>query len=142
MLEKIPEEDRIGVLKFQGKLGQTWNPESYQLLFAKPKLSHEKENILQRKLLSMAASLFDPIGIILPFAIRLRCISQKVIKQGHNWHQLLSRKFTTKFSNERKTSNICLQFNSPDVQFPTSAELTSCTPSQTLHFQQYQQWCT
>ena len=90
VLEKIPEEKRTGVLKLQRILGQTWNPESDQLLFAKPKLSYEKENITQRKLLSMAASLFDPIGIISPFAIRLRCILQKVIKQGHNWDQLLS----------------------------------------------------
>ena len=91
VLEKIPEEDRIGVLKLQRILGQTWNPESDQLLFAKPKLSYERENITQRKLLSMAASLFDPIGIISPFAIRLRCILQKVVKQGHNWDQLLSK---------------------------------------------------
>ena len=66
MLEKIPEEDSIGVLKLQRILGQTWNPESDQLLFAKPKLSYERENITQRKLLSMAASLFDSIGIISP----------------------------------------------------------------------------
>ncbi|XP_075264692.1 uncharacterized protein LOC142356781 [Convolutriloba macropyga] len=91
VLEKIPEEDRIGVLKLQRILGQTWNPESDQLLFAKPKLSCERDNITQRKLLSMAASLFDPIGIISPFAIRLRCILQKVVKQGHNWDQLLSK---------------------------------------------------
>ena len=87
----IPEEDRIGILKLQRTLGQTWNPECDQLLFAKPKLSYEKENFTQRKLLSMAASLFDPVGIISPFAIRLRCILQKVIKQGHNWDQLLSK---------------------------------------------------
>ena len=85
------EEDRIGVPKLQRIIGQTWNPESYQLLFAKPKLSYERENITQRKLLSMAASLFDPIGIISPIAIRLRCILQKVVKQGHNWDQLLSK---------------------------------------------------
>ncbi|XP_075254761.1 uncharacterized protein LOC142346139 [Convolutriloba macropyga] len=39
----------------------------------------------------MTASLFDPIVIISPFAIRLRCILQKVIKQGRNWDQLLSK---------------------------------------------------
>ena len=41
----------------------------------------------------MAASLFNPIGIISPFAIRLICILQKVIKQGHNWDQLLSEDY-------------------------------------------------
>ncbi|XP_075264371.1 uncharacterized protein LOC142356327 [Convolutriloba macropyga] len=78
VLEKIPEEDRIGVLKLQRILGQTWNPESDQLLFAEPKLSYEKENITQRKLLSMAASFFEPIGIISPFAIQLRCTTTQL----------------------------------------------------------------
>ena len=89
VLGNILEDDRSGGLKFQRILVKTWNPESDQLLFAKPKLSFEKENITQRKLLSMAASLFDPIGIISPFAIRLRCILQKVIKQGLNCDQEL-----------------------------------------------------
>ena len=88
VLERIPEEDRIGVLKLQRILDQTWNRE---LLFAKPKHSYERENITQRKLLSMTASLFDPIGIISPFAIRLRCILQKLVEQGHKWDQLLSK---------------------------------------------------
>ena len=48
VLEKIPEEDRIGVLKLLRILGQRWNPESDQLPFAKPKLSYEKENITQK----------------------------------------------------------------------------------------------
>ena len=39
----------------------------------------------------MAAHLIDPIGIILLCAIRLRCILQKVVKQGHIWDQLLSK---------------------------------------------------
>ena len=91
VVEKIQEDDIIGVLKLQRILGQTWNPESDQILFAKPKLSYEKENINQRKLLSMAVSLFDPIGKISPFAFRLRCNLQKVIKQGLKWDQLLSK---------------------------------------------------
>ena len=113
VLEKIPEEDRIGVLKLQRILGQTWNPESDQLLFAKPKLSYEKENITQRKLLSMAASLFDPIGIISPFAIRLRCILQKVIKQGHNWDQLLSEEHYHKIHQWMEDFQ-----NMPPIQIP------------------------
>ena len=60
--------------------------------FCETKHSNEEKNITQKRLLSMAASLYDPIGIISPFAIRLRCILQKVIKQGHNWDQLLSKK--------------------------------------------------
>ncbi|XP_075246014.1 uncharacterized protein LOC142339679 [Convolutriloba macropyga] len=91
VLEKIPEKDRVGIQKLQRIFGQTWNLEFDQIPFAKPRLSYEKENITQRKLLSMAASLFDTNGLFSLFAIRLRCILQKVIKQGHNWDQLLSK---------------------------------------------------
>ncbi|XP_075243751.1 uncharacterized protein LOC142338003 [Convolutriloba macropyga] len=44
----------------------------------------------QRKVLSMAASLFDPVGLISPFAIRIRCILQRIIKEGRNWVQPVS----------------------------------------------------
>ena len=36
VLERIPEEDRIGVLKLQRLLGQTWKPQSDQLLLRNP----------------------------------------------------------------------------------------------------------
>ncbi|XP_075254789.1 uncharacterized protein LOC142346166 [Convolutriloba macropyga] len=113
VLENIAEEHRIGVLKLQKILGQTWNPESDQLLFAKPKLSYDNENIIQRNLLSMAASLFDPIGKILPFAIRLRCILQKLIKQGHNWYQLLSKENYHEIQQWREDFQ-----NMPPIQIP------------------------
>ena len=44
----------------------------------------------QRQALSLAASLFDPVGLISPFAIRIRCILQRIIKEGRNWDQPVS----------------------------------------------------
>ena len=44
----------------------------------------------QRKVLSMVASLFDPVGLISPFAIRIRCILQRIIEEGRNWDQPVS----------------------------------------------------
>ena len=35
-----------------------------------------------KKVLSMAVSLFDPVGLISPFAIRIRCTLLKKIKEG------------------------------------------------------------
>ena len=58
-------------------------------MFAKPKLLYTEE-MTQRKVLSMAASLFDPVGLISPFAIRIRCILQRIIKGGRNWDQPVS----------------------------------------------------
>ena len=47
----------------------------------------------QRQLLSPAASLFDPLGIITPFSIRVRCILQSIVKQGKNWNNQIPREF-------------------------------------------------
>ena len=47
----------------------------------------------QRKLLSLAASLFDPLGIFTPFSIRVLCILQSIVKQGSNWNNQIPREF-------------------------------------------------
>ncbi|XP_075247147.1 uncharacterized protein LOC142340458 [Convolutriloba macropyga] len=62
----------------------------------------------------MAASLFDPIGIISPFAIRLRCILQKVVKQGHNWDQLLSKEHYDEIQQWMEDFE-----NMPSIQIPS-----------------------
>ena len=59
-------------------------------MFAKPKFLYTGQQMTRRKVLSMAASLFDPIGLISPFAIRIRCSLQRIIKEGRNWDQPVS----------------------------------------------------
>ena len=44
----------------------------------------------QIKMLPMTASLFDPVGLLSPFATRIRCILQSIIEEGRNWDQLVS----------------------------------------------------
>ena len=88
-LEKLLEEDKAE-MKAQRILGQTWDPETDKLMFAKPKLLYTGQQMTQRKVLSMAASLFDPVGLISPFVIRIRCILQRIIKEGENWDQPVS----------------------------------------------------
>ena len=88
-LENLLEEDKAE-LKAQRILGQTWDPKTDKLMFAKPKFLYTGQQMTQRKVLSMAASLFDPIGLISPFAIRIRCSLQRIIKEGRNWDQPVS----------------------------------------------------
>ncbi|XP_075252050.1 uncharacterized protein LOC142344347 [Convolutriloba macropyga] len=87
-LENLLEEDKAE-MKAQRILGQTWDPMTDKIMFAKPKLLYTGQQITQRKVLSMAASLFDPVGLISPFAIRIRCILQRIIEEGRNWDQLV-----------------------------------------------------
>ena len=88
-LENLLEEDKAE-MKTQRILGLTRDPKTDKLMFAKPKLLYTWQQMTQRKVLSMAASLFDPVGLISPFAIRIRCILQRIIKEGRNWCQLVS----------------------------------------------------
>ena len=88
-LDNLLEEDKVE-MKAQRILGQTWDPKTDKLLFAKPKLLYTGQQMTQREVLSMTASLFDPVGLISPFAIRIRCILQKIIKEGKIWDQLVS----------------------------------------------------
>ena len=59
-------------------------------MFAYPKLLYTGQQLANGKVLSMAASLFDPLGLVSPFVIRIRCILQENIKEGRNWHQPVS----------------------------------------------------
>ena len=47
----------------------------------------------QRRLLSLVASLFDPLGSITPFSIIVRCILQSIVKQGNNGNNEIPREF-------------------------------------------------
>ena len=88
-LENLLEADKAE-MKAQRILGQTWDPKTDKLMFAKPKFLYTGQQMTQRKVFSMAASLFDPIGLIPPFAIRIRCSLQRFIKEGRNWDQPVS----------------------------------------------------
>ena len=64
-------------------LGQMWNAKEDIFIFKRPDLKLDVKSMQQRQLLSLAASLFDPLGIM-PFSIRVRCILQSIVKQGNN----------------------------------------------------------
>ena len=74
-------------------LGQMWNAKEDIFIFKRPDLKLDVKSMQQRQLLSLAASLFDPLGIITPFSIRVRCILQSIVKQGNNWNNQISREF-------------------------------------------------
>ena len=74
-------------------LGQMWNAKEDIFIFKRPDLKLDVKSTQQRQLLSLAASLFDPLGIITPFSIRVRCILQSIVKQGNNWNNQIPREF-------------------------------------------------
>ena len=74
-------------------MGQKWDVKNDTFIFRKPILLIKIERLQQRQLLSIAASLFDPLGMITPFAIRIRSLLQVVIKQGKKWAEEVPAEF-------------------------------------------------
>ena len=70
-----------------------WNAKEDIFIFKKPDLKLDVKSMQQRQLLSLAASLFDPLGINTPFSIRVQCILQSNVKQGNNWNNQIPREF-------------------------------------------------
>ena len=75
----------------QRVLGQKWNAKEDIFIIKRPELKLDVKGMQQCQLLSLAASLFDPLGIIAPFSISVRCILQSIVKQGSNWNNQIPR---------------------------------------------------
>ena len=52
-------------------VGETWDVKNDSFVIKKPNLDIKVEGLQQRQLLSIAASLFDPLGMITPLAIQI-----------------------------------------------------------------------
>ena len=102
-LTKFFSSDPNTVMKITGEnadtateqriLRQMWNAKEDIFIFKRPDLKLDVKSMQQRQLLSLAASLSDPLGIITPFSLRIRCILQSIVKQGNNWNNQLPRGF-------------------------------------------------
>ncbi|XP_075264069.1 uncharacterized protein LOC142355955 [Convolutriloba macropyga] len=79
-LDNLLEEDKAE-MKAQRILGQTGDPKTDKLMFAKPKLLYTGQQMTQGKVLSISASLFDPFGLILPLPTELDAFSRESLKR-------------------------------------------------------------
>ena len=67
-----------------------WNKSTDRFFHQKPSKSDTNtENYTVRKLLSLIACLFDPLGIIAPVIITLKIILQQILKEGLAWDDRL-----------------------------------------------------
>ena len=110
----------------QRVLGQKWDVKNDTFKIRKPISDITIERLQQRQLLSIAASLFDPLGMITLFAIRIRSLLQAVIKQGKKWDEV-----PAEFHSDLQKW-LC-EFNSmPDITTKRCL-VTGPTTSQQLH---------
>ena len=73
-------------------LGVQWNKSTDKFFHQKPsKFETNAENYTVRKLLSLIACLFDPLGIIAPVIITLKTVLQEIWKEGLAWDDSLPK---------------------------------------------------
>ena len=108
-------------------LGVNWDPECDQFYFKFSK-THEygKElPVTKRSVLKLSAKLFDPIGILSPFVIRLKILFQQLCLEHVDWDEELQGEMRSKFLSylsELPTLNqICI----PRCYFNCSSQIVS-----------------
>ena len=90
-LSKIPKEHCDNEKDKHRVLGVMWNTVNDTFFHQKlAKVQEDKTDYTLRKLLSLIACLFDPLGIIAPLLITLKIILQDTWKEGLAWDDLLS----------------------------------------------------
>ena len=90
-LSKTPKEHCDNEKDKHRVLGVMWNTVNDTFFHQKlSKIQEDKTDYTLRKLLSLIACLFDPLGIIAPLLITLKIILQDTWKEALAWDDLLS----------------------------------------------------
>ena len=112
-------------------LGVTWNPRQDALMFSLSGLcarSVAEEFGTKRAVLSLVASVYDPLGLLIPFTLRGKLLIQKIWTENLSWDEPVSvevRGEVSQWSNELKDlEGFCVrrQYSSTDEQ-PTAFHL-------------------
>ncbi|XP_062419395.1 uncharacterized protein LOC134132166 [Pungitius pungitius] len=80
-------------------LGLVWRPERDDFVFDQKGLIdilRDKENT-KRSVLQTSARIFDPIGFLTPFTIRVKCLFQEMWERGLSWDEPLPIDLTEKW---------------------------------------------
>eukprot|EP00795_Rhopilema_esculentum_P012680 gene12680-3393_t len=134
VLKVIPETDRAenidldaGELPSVKTLGIVWNAQRDVFTYKSVKQA-EGTTYTKRFLLKEMATLFDPLGFISPYVIRIKVIMQELWLRGLNWDDELPGNVVTKikawFHELEKL---------PLIQIPRCLRTTSLVTSQFIH---------
>lgn len=113
-IEKIIDFENSSCNQFIKVIGITYNPVSDKIQFKNPDLSNlTTSKITKRLVLSIIASIFDPLGLIQPFIIQAKILMQKLWLLQIEWDEELpenEKKEFIKFVEDLK--------NLTDLQIP------------------------
>ena len=88
-------------------LGITWNSDTDQFMFCFSELIAYVNELpaTKRSVLKVSAKIFDPLGLISPFVVRLKMLFQTLCIEGRSWDELLvgsAQEQWKRFTNELK----------------------------------------
>ena len=90
-LLRKPVEKLFAADNLERVLGIQWNGSEDTICSTPPETALKlPSKLTQRSLLSLISQLFDPLGLIAPFLIRIKILLQKTWQTGQNWDQLIT----------------------------------------------------
>ena len=119
VIEQIPESERVPSIKvveesivmpMERALGVVWDTSSDCFVYEVVKRDIADT---RRKILSLIASLFDPIGFLAPFLVRAKIFLQQVWQLGIGWDDTLPPEFLKEWSKWQEELDGIAQFRIP-----------------------------
>lgn len=103
-------------------LGLSWRPHNDEFMFETDDLvDYMKTKIdTKRGVLQTAARIFDPIGLLSPFTIRVKCLFQAMWERGISWDESLPEDLSTRWHQWcteipcLKTISICRRYDAEE----------------------------
>ena len=119
LLNAIPVEERAqsvrtigegGTLPAERALGVIWDVQKDVFLF---KIKPKELADTRRKVISLTASIFDPIGLLAPFIVRAKIFLQSLWKLRQGWDEHIPEEFQQEWSAWQKELESLAEFSVP-----------------------------
>lgn len=108
-------ESETGVTKL---LGMYWNSAEDVFLFKGLDMDNKEFIYTKRNVLSLIASLFDPIGLINPFVMYEKILFQEIWRLGLGWDEILPHDLQLKFQHWINSIEVIKKFEINRCYFP------------------------
>ena len=103
------EIDQSNSERYTDLLGLRWDKQTDKFALKKNKLSH-LDVLSKRRCLGLVSQLWDPIGLVLPVAIKFRIDLQELWSSGYDWDEILPASIQSKWKENVQTMNHLLAF--------------------------------
>jgi len=99
--ETLPTERALGV---------TWDVQNYTFIF---KIKPRELADTRRKVVSLTASIFDPIGFVAPYVVRAKIFLQSLWKLRQGWDERIPEEFIQEWSDWQNELEKLAEFSVP-----------------------------